>query len=185
MPPPATTNIDDPAVHTRRWGILAVLCVVLLVVVIDNTILNVALPDIQRQLGATQTQEQWFLDAYTLTFAALLFTFGVLGDRYGRRRALITGFFVFGVASVLSAFAVNPAMLIATRALMAVGGAAVLPATLSTINVVFDPAERGRAIGIWAGVSGAGHRRGADHRWSVVEPLLVGLGLLGQRPARP
>ncbi|HEU4675472.1 MAG TPA: MFS transporter, partial [Motilibacteraceae bacterium] len=95
-----------------------------------------------------------FLDAYTLTFAALLFTFGVLGDRYGRKPALLLGITVFGIASALSAYAVGPGMLIGTRALMAVGGAAVLPSTLSIINYVFDADERGKAIGIWAGVSG-------------------------------
>lgn len=149
MPSDAQETAQD-----RRWVILAVLCVCLLVVVIDNTILNVALPSIQEQLGASQSQEQWFLDAYTLTFAALLFTAGVLGDRFGRVRALVVGLGLFAVSSLLCAFAPNPDWLIAFRALQATGGAIVLPSTLSIINFTFESKERGRAIGIWSGVSG-------------------------------
>lgn len=145
---------DEQAIHDRRWWILATLCVCLLVVVIDNTILNVALPDIQRELGATQTAEQWFLDAYTLTFAALLFSAGVLGDRYGRVRALVVGLSIFGLGSLLCAFAPSPNWLIGFRALQAGGGALVLPSTLSIINYTFEGEERGRAVGVWAGVSG-------------------------------
>jgi EmrB/QacA subfamily drug resistance transporter len=144
----------DAAVQQRRWWVLAVMCICLLVVVIDNTILNVALPDIQRELHATQTNEQWFLDSYTLVFAALLFTGGVAGDRYGRRRVLLGGLFVFLIGSVLSAYSTSPSMLIASRAVMGAGGAFVQPSTLSIIQNTFKPAERGRAIGIWAGITG-------------------------------
>jgi EmrB/QacA subfamily drug resistance transporter len=144
----------DDAVQQRRWWVLGVMCICLLVVVIDNTILNVALPDIQRELHATQTNEQWFLDAYTLVFAALLFTGGVAGDRYGRRRVLLGGLVVFLVGSVLSAYSSSPSMLIASRAVMGAGGAFVQPSTLSIIQNTFKPAERGRAIGIWAGITG-------------------------------
>jgi MFS transporter, DHA2 family, multidrug resistance protein len=140
--------------HPRRWWVLAVLCVVLLIVVLDNTILNVALPSIQDSLKATQSQQEWMVDSYTLAFAGLLFTFGVLGDRLGRKRMLAGGLLVFGLGSVASAFAGSPDMLIATRTLMGVGGAAVMPSTLSIISSVFDPRERGKAIGIWAGISG-------------------------------
>ena len=144
----------DAHVQNRRWWILAVLCICLMVVVIDNTILNVALPTMQRELHASQSQEQWFIDAYTLVFAALLFTGGVAGDRWGRRRVLSTGMLVFGAGSALSAFAVSPRMLIGSRALMGVGGAMVQPATLSIIQNTFKPRERGRAIGVWAGITG-------------------------------
>ena len=140
--------------HPRRWWVLAVLCVVLLIVVLDNTILNVALPRIQEDLHATQSQQEWMVDSYTLAFAGLLFTFGVLGDRLGRKRLLAGGLFVFGLGSVASAFAGSPDVLIATRTLMGIGGAAVTPSTLSVITNVFDPRERGKAIGIWAGISG-------------------------------
>ena len=126
----------------------------MLVVVLDNSILKVALRDIQQSLQATQGELEWAINSYTLVFAGLLFTYGVLGDRFGRRRALVLGLTIFGVASALSAFASTPDQLIIGRALMGVGGAAVLPSTLSIISNVFEPAERGRAIAIWAGATG-------------------------------
>ena len=121
--------------HPRRWAILAVLVVSLLVVVIDNTVLNIALPTIQADLGATQAELVWSVDSYILVFAALLFTWGVLGDRFGRKRVLVIGLCVFAVASVACAFAPSPGWLIGLRALMGVGGAAVLPNTLAIITV--------------------------------------------------
>ena len=141
--------------HPRRWGILAVLVVSLLVVVLDNTVLNIALPTIQRDLNATQSELVWAIDSYILVFASLLFTWGILGDKYGRKKVLIIGLSLFGIASAACAFAASPGMLIAFRALMGVGGAAVLPTTLAIITVVFPPHERGRAIGMWAGAVGA------------------------------
>lgn len=141
--------------HPRRWAILGVLVTSLLVAVLDNTVLNVALPTIQKDLDATQSQLVWAVDAYILVFAALLFTWGALGDRIGRRRVLIIGLVVFASASTVCAFAVSPQMLIAFRGLMGVGGAAVLPTTLAIITVVFPPHERGKAIGTWAGAVGA------------------------------
>ncbi len=143
--------------HPRRWAILGVLVISLLVVVLDNTILNVALrtlADPVHGLGATQGQLEWAINSYTLVFAGLLFTFGVLGDRLGRRRFLLIGLALFGLASLLSAYAQDPAQLIGTRALMGVGGAAIMPVTLSIISNVFDPRERAKAIGIWAGAVG-------------------------------
>jgi DHA2 family multidrug resistance protein-like MFS transporter len=151
---PVPDGTKDTAVQSRRWWVLGVLCIALLVVVIDNTILNVALPTMQRELHATQAQEQWFIDAYTLVFAALLFTGGVAGDRWGRRRVLFAGMLVFGIGSALSAFSVSPSMLIGSRALMGVGGAMVQPSTLSIIQNTFKPSERGKAIGVWAGITG-------------------------------
>jgi len=141
--------------HPRRWAILGVLIVSLLVVVLDNTILNIALPTIQRDLEATQGELVWAVDSYILVFAALLFTWGVLGDRYGRKRILVVGLIVFGLSSAACAFASTPQMLIGFRAVMGIGGAAVLPTTLAIITVVFPPHERGRAIGTWAGAVGA------------------------------
>ncbi len=146
--------MDPATIHRRRWYILAVLVVSLLVVVLDNTILNVALPTIEETLHASQSQQEWFINAYTLVFAGLLFTYGVLGDRFGRKRILMIGMLLFGSASALCAFASSPAWLITTRALMGIGGAAVLPSTLSIITNVFEPAERGKAIGVWAGFTG-------------------------------
>lgn len=141
--------------HPRRWAILGVLVVSLLVVVLDNTILNIALPTIQNDLQASQGELVWAVDSYILVFAALLFTWGVLGDRYGRKKVLIIGLAIFATASALSAFAASAQMLIGFRALMGVGGAAVLPTTLAIITVVFPPHERGKAIGLWAGAVGA------------------------------
>jgi DHA2 family multidrug resistance protein-like MFS transporter len=145
--------------HPRRWTILGVLVVSLLIVVLDNTVLNVALrtiADPARGLGASQSQLEWAINSYTLVFAGLLFTWGVLGDRIGRRRMLVAGMLMFGVASLASAYAQSPAQLIGARALMGIGGAAVLPATLSIISNDFDPRERGQANGIWAGADGLG-----------------------------
>ncbi len=145
--------------HPRRWSILAVLVVSLLIVVLDNTVLNVALRTIAdpiHGLGASQSQLEWSINSYTLVFAGLLFTWGVLGDRIGRRRMLTLGMITFGLASLASAYSHTPDQLIFARALMGIGGAAVLPATLSIISNVFDPRERGKAIGIWAGSVGLG-----------------------------
>ncbi len=143
--------------HPRRWAILGVLVVSLLVVVLDNTVLNVAmrtLADPVHGLGATQSQLEWSVNSYTLVFAGLLFSFGVLGDRWGRKRMLITGLVLFGLASFLSGYAETPNQLIAARAFMGLGGAAIMPVTLSIISNVFDPRERGKAIGIWTGSVG-------------------------------
>ncbi|MGC4791580.1 MFS transporter [Micromonospora sp. DT178] len=151
MPPHENTG------HPRRWAILGVLVISLLVVVLDNTILNVALrtlADPVHGLGASQGELEWSINSYTLVFAGLLFTFGVLGDRAGRRRFLLIGLVLFGLASLLSAYAQSPAQLVAARALMGVGGAAIMPVTLSIISNVFDPRERGRAIGVWASAVG-------------------------------
>jgi MFS transporter, DHA2 family, multidrug resistance protein len=143
-----------PEGHPKRWTILSVLVVSLLVVVLDNTVLNIALPTIQRDLGASQSQLVWAVDAYVLVFAALLFTWGVLGDRFGRKKILMIGLALFGLASLLCAFAPTANMLILFRGLMGIGGAAVLPVTLAIITIVFPPHERGRAIGLWAAAVG-------------------------------
>jgi EmrB/QacA subfamily drug resistance transporter len=140
----------------RRWLILVVLCVSLLVIVLDNSILNVALPSIQQDLDASSTDLQWMVDSYTLVFAGLLLTAGSLGDRYGRRGALQIGFLVFGIGSAVSALATSSSHLIATRAFMGIGGALIMPATLSIITNLFPAEERGKAIGAWAGVAGLG-----------------------------
>lgn len=144
-----------PDGHPRRWAILAVLVVSLLVVVLDHTILNIALPTIQRELGASQSQLVWAVDAYVLVFAALLFSWGVIGDRIGRKKVIIIGLSIFAAASAVAAFSASAGMLIGMRAVMGVGGAAILPTTLAIITVVFPPHERGKAIGAWAGAVGA------------------------------
>src|SRR6478672_3590610 len=135
--------------YERRWWILGVLCLSLLVIGLDNTILNVALPTLSRDLGATNSQLQWMVDAYVLVFAGLLLTTGSLSDRYGRRKALALGLIIFGVGSTLSAFSGTSNALIASRAVMGIGGALIMPSTLSILTNVFPADERGRAIGIW------------------------------------
>ena len=140
--------------YEKRWWILGVLCLSLLIIVMDNTILNVALPTLVRKLSASESQLQWMVDAYTLLFAGLLLTMGNLGDKFGRRTTLGTGLAIFAVGSALSSFAGSPSQLIATRALMGVGAALIMPATLSILTNVFPPEERAKAIGIWAGISG-------------------------------
>jgi EmrB/QacA subfamily drug resistance transporter len=149
---------DSDGVHSdpNRWRVLIVLCIALVVVALDNTILNVALPSLVRELHATNSQLQWMVDAYTIVFASALLAAGSLGDRFGRRGALQTGLVIFGIGSVMSAFAGSANQLIYTRGLMGFGGALIMPSTLSILTNVFPADELGRAIGIWAGVSGLG-----------------------------
>ena len=149
--------MDAAAIHARRWWTLGVMCLSLMVIGVDNTILNVALPTLVRDLHATTSQLQWIVDAYTLVFAGLLLSAGSLGDRYGRRKSLSAGLVIFGVGSVMSAMVGSANHLIATRALMGIGGALIMPATLSIISNVFTvPTERARAIAVWAGFSAMG-----------------------------
>ncbi|MFL1379095.1 MFS transporter [Nocardiopsis protaetiae] len=149
--------MDAGTAYRRRWGGLAVLIICLLVLVADNTILNVALrtlSDPELGVGASQSELAWAINSYTLVFAGLLFTFGVLGDRWGRRRMITAGLVVFGAASALSAYSQSPEQLIAARAVMGFGAAMVMPQTLSVITNIFPPEERGRAIGLWSGSVG-------------------------------
>ena len=142
--------------YRRRWAILFVLCFSLLVIVLDNTILNVAIPTIVRELHASNSQVQWMVDSYALVFAGLLLTAGSLGDRFGRRGALQLGLVIFGAGSGAAALANDANTLIATRACMGIGSAFIMPATLSIITNVFPARERGKAIGVWAGTAGIG-----------------------------
>ena len=148
--------MDAELIHRRRWATLGVMTLSLLVIGLDNTILNVALPTLVRELGASASQLQWMVDAYILVFAGLLLTMGALGDRFGRKLALTVGLLLFGVGSLGAAFSGSANMLIATRAAMGIGGALIMPSTLSIITNVFTGQERGRAIAAWAAVSGLG-----------------------------
>jgi EmrB/QacA subfamily drug resistance transporter len=145
-----------PEGHPRRKLVLLVLCLSLLAGVIDNTILNTALPTLARVLHAGTSSLQWITDSYTLCFAALLIPAGALADRYGRRLSLVGGLIVFAIGSLVAAFATSANVLIADRVLMGLGAAFVMPATLSILNAVFPPRERAQAIAAWSGVAGVG-----------------------------
>lgn len=152
--PTATSTV--PHLNERRWWILAVLCLSLVIVVVGNTVVNVTLPRLVEDLGATSTQLQWVVAAYALVFAGLLLTAGALGDRYGRKGALTVGLVIFGLTSFAAMFAKTPGQLITARAIMGAGAALIMPATLSILVTVFPPEERARAIATWAGIAGAG-----------------------------
>ncbi|HUB37494.1 MAG TPA: MFS transporter, partial [Streptosporangiaceae bacterium] len=168
-----------------------VLIISLAAIVLDNTVLNIALKTISEPrtgLGASQSQLEWAINSYTLVFAGLLFTFGVIGDRIGRRRMLIIGMALFGVSSLLCSYAQTPDQLIWARAAMGLGGAAVMPQTLSIVTNVFDPRERPRAIGIWASAVGVAIAIGPivgglllDHFWwgsvFLINVPLSGVGI--------
>ncbi len=148
--------MDSETIYRIRWITLSVLSLSLVIIGLDNTILNVALPTLVRELGASASELQWMVDSYVLVFAGLLLTMGALGDRFGRKLALTAGLVIFGVASVFAAFADTAATLIIARSFMGVGGALIMPATLSIITNIFTGAERGRAIAAWAAVAGLG-----------------------------
>jgi EmrB/QacA subfamily drug resistance transporter len=151
-------NLDPKsAQHGRRWAAMAVVCVSALIINIDNTILNVALPTLVHDLNATSSQLQWIVDSYAMVFAGLLFVGGSLADRFGRKRFFLIGLSIFAAGSVGAAFSGSVDPLIACRAIMGAGAAFTIPASLSLIKDMFrDPGERARAIGIWAGTVGLG-----------------------------
>jgi EmrB/QacA subfamily drug resistance transporter len=140
----------------RRGAVLRVMCMALMLVVGAVASLNVALPAIARDTGASQTQLQWIVTAYALAFAALLLPAGAIGDRIGRKPVLASGLALFGLASVAAVFLNEPGELIALRGLMGIGAAMIMPVTLSVITTVFPPEERGKAVGTWVGVAAGG-----------------------------
>ncbi|GAA1692700.1 MFS transporter [Glycomyces endophyticus] len=173
--PVLETGSDDQG-HPRRWAILSVLVLSLIVVVLDNTVLNVAMKTLAEPdpvgVGATQSDLAWMINSYTLVFAGLLFASGVIGDRIGRKRMLLAGLVVFGVASLLSAYSTTPDQLIWYRALMGAGAAIMMPSTLSLLRNVFSAKEFPKALGIWTGAVGIGGAIGPivggallDHFW--------------------
>ncbi|MFV2120498.1 MFS transporter, partial [Streptomyces sp. Act-28] len=157
----------------NRWVVLFVLCVSLLLVALDATVLHVAVPAVTEDLRPSSTALLWIVDAYPLVCASLLILFGTLGDRVGRRRVLLGGYALFGVASAVAALADTPAVLIAARVLLGVGGAMIMPATLSVLRAVFpDRRERATAIGVWTAVAAIGAATGpvlggflVEHFW--------------------
>ncbi|UCG83114.1 MAG: MFS transporter [Dehalococcoidia bacterium] len=167
--------MDDSVKNTRiyrmRWWTLVVIAISILIVIIDTTIVNVALPTLQRELGTTQADLQWIITAYSMTFAALMLTMGSLGDRIGRARILQAGIFVFACASLGAAFASTGIQLIIGRIFMGVGAAMIMPATLAIITNVFPREERSKAIGVWAGLGGMGVALGPILGGLIIEEL--------------
>jgi EmrB/QacA subfamily drug resistance transporter len=139
--------------ENRRWWTLAAMCFALFMIMLDNTVVNVALPSIQDDLGASLSALEWTVNAYTLTFAVLLVTGGRLGDIFGRRRMFLFGVVAFALSSAAIGLAPSQGALVGGRALQGIGAAFMMPATLSIISHAFPPEERGKAIGTWAGVS--------------------------------
>ncbi|GAB10239.1 putative drug resistance protein [Gordonia araii NBRC 100433] len=191
---PATNpdgSLVEPMAPWRRWAALAVLSIALLTVVMDLTVLNVALPWIGQDLRPSATEQLWMVDAYSLVLAGSLISMAALADRVGRRAMLIAGFAVFGLASLLVFWASTPTMVIALRALLGLGGAMIMPSTLSMLRVIFtDTRERTLALGIWAAVSAAGAAIGPivagflleqfDNNWHVaflvnVPPMVLAI----------
>jgi EmrB/QacA subfamily drug resistance transporter len=175
----------------KRWYVLGVMCIVLFIISIDNTVLNLALPSIAGGLGATASQLQWIVDAYTLVFASLLITTGSIGDRYGRKRLLLIGLSLFGVGSLGAALSISTNMLIGFRALLGLAGSAIMPSTLSILIDVFrDEKERIKAIAIWSSIFSIGAGIGPivggflinSFHWSSVFYLnlpIIAIGLIG------
>ena len=150
-----TSSATRPASHPRRWAALAVVCFGMFVTVLDGTIVNIALPSLSVDLGASTRQLQWIVDAYLLVFTGLLLAAGGIGDKFGRKRVLIMGLVVFGVTSAFAGSADSAGALIVGRALMGIGAALIFPATLAIITDMFrNPSERAKAIGIWTATSG-------------------------------
>jgi DHA2 family multidrug resistance protein-like MFS transporter len=159
--PTAGARLRSVGGGANRWVVLFVLCVSLLLVALDATVLHVAVPAVTEDLRPSGIELLWIVDAYPLVCAALLILFGTLGDRVGRRRVLLLGYGIFGAASAVAAFAPDPQILIAARALLGVGGAMIMPATLSILRAVFpDRRERATAIGIWTAVAAVGAATG-------------------------
>ena len=139
--------------QNRKWWTLGSMSFALFMIMLDNTVVNVALPSIQADLGASLSALEWTINAYTLVFAVLLVTGGRLGDIFGRRRAFLFGVIVFALSSATAGFAPNDLSLVLSRAVQGIGAAFMMPATLSIITNAFPAHERGKAIGTWAGVS--------------------------------
>lgn len=173
---------EDPEIHARRWILLGVMCLSLVMVVMSVSGLNVAIPNMQRELGATATELQWIIDAYAIVFAGLLLAAGALGDRFGRKGALLVGLVIFAAGSAISGLADEPIQVIIGRGVSGIGAAFVMPATLSLISAVFPPNERAKAIALWAGFAGAGGAIGPIISGALLEGFWWGSALLVNIP---
>jgi EmrB/QacA subfamily drug resistance transporter len=173
---------EDPRISSRRWFLLAMMCLSLVLVVMSVSGLVTAIPTMQEALKASPSEIQWILDAYAIVFAGLLLTAGAIGDRFGRKRALLSGLVVFGAGSLFAGFATGAGQVIAGRAVMGIGAAFVMPATLSIITTIFPPEERGRAIAVWAGFAGAGGAIGPIVSGALLERFWWGSAILVNLP---
>ncbi|MCD9880126.1 MFS transporter [Streptomyces guryensis] len=185
----STSPQSRPQGHPRRWPILGVICLAQLTVLLDNTVLNVAIPSLTRELGAATSDIQWMINAYSLVQSGLLLTAGSAADRYGRKKMLIAGLALFGVGSLTAGLAGSTGQLIAARAGMGVGGALLLTTTLAVAMQIFTPEEQPKAIGVWAAVNALGFAAGPllggfmlNHFWwgaiFLVNLPVVALGLV-------
>lgn len=173
---------EDPVVHRRRWFLLGVMCLSLVMVVMSVAGLNVALPSLQRELGAGASALQWIVDSYALVFAALLLPAGALGDRFGRKRALMFGLVVFTTGSFVGGLGTGSTQVIVGRVITGIGAAFVMPATLSLLTTIFPPHERRRAIAMWAGFAGAGGALGPIVTGALLEHYWWGSAFLVNIP---
>jgi EmrB/QacA subfamily drug resistance transporter len=182
--PPAldTALYDDPDVHRRRWLLLGVMCLALVLVVMAVSSLNVATPSIQQDLSATSTQLHWIIDAYAIVFAGLLLPAGALGDRYGRKGALLLGLGLFAIGLLVTGLGGAATQVIVGRGIMGAGSALVMPATLSMIAAVFPPDERTKAIAVWTGIAGAGAAIGPVMSGALLEEFWWGSTVLVNLP---
>jgi MFS transporter, DHA2 family, multidrug resistance protein len=179
---PAIPLHERPEIHARRWFLLAIMCLSLVLVVMSVSGLNTALPTMQRELGASASELQWIVDSYAVVFAGLLLSAGAIGDRFGRKGALLAGLTVFGVGALMGGLASDATQVIGSRAVMGIGAAFIMPATLSIITSIFPPDERPRAIAIWAGFAGAGASIGPIVTGALLEGFWWGSTLLVNVP---
>ncbi|ROP52308.1 MFS transporter [Streptomyces sp. PanSC9] len=186
--PTGPTGPPGPPGHPQRWLILGVICLAQLTVLLDNTVLNVAIPSLTRELHAATSDIQWMINAYSLVQSGLLLTAGSAADRYGRKKMLIAGLALFGIGSLVAGLADSTPQLIAARAGMGVGGALLLTTTLAVAMQIFAPEEQPKAIGIWSAVNALGFAGGPliggfvlDHFWwgaiFLINLPVAGLGL--------
>ena len=170
---------------TNPWVILVLVCIAQFMVILDATVVNVALPSIQKDLGLSEANLQWIVNAYTLVFGGFLLLGGRAGDLLGRKRLFLAGVVVFTVASLLNGLATNSTWLISTRALQGLGAAFISPAALAIISTIFaEGKERGKALGVWAAIASGGSRRRPRARRRADAGVLVAVDLLHQRADR-
>ncbi len=182
VPAPTGPLHEDPVVYRRRWFLLGIMCLSLVMVVMSVAGLNVALPSLQRDLGSSSSALQWIVDSYALVFAALLLPAGALGDRFGRKRALMFGLVVFTTGSFVGGLGTGAGQVIVGRVITGIGAAFVMPATLSLLTTIFPPEERRKAIALWAGFAGAGGALGPIVSGALLESYWWGSAFLVNVP---